>query len=56
MIQTATLRKKRFLEERRLQCKLKTEALRHAGTLVRAVLKKHSGMKIKKNSQRNAFV
>ena len=48
IIHFATPRKKRALEERGLHgISSKTEALRHAATLVRAVLKKHPGMKKK---------
>ena len=48
IIHFATPRKKRALEERGLHGKSsKTETLRHAATLVRAVLKKHPGMKKK---------
>ena len=48
IIHNATPRKKRALEERGLHgSSSKTEALRHAATLVRAVLKKHPGMKKK---------
>ena len=48
LIHNATPRKKRALEERGLHCKSsKTEALRHAATLVGAVLKKHPEMKKK---------